>query len=101
MFDTGRKPSIRECGCFPFLRSLPNAEYTSTDAAGDAILTAPGQVLEMEEVTIEGRQMRVWKNVSYIFGIEESQDKLTKAGSAHIPVFPPGLPREVSRPDND
>lgn len=33
---------------------------------GDRILTAPGQVLEMEEAQINGQTLRVWKNVSVL-----------------------------------
>jgi hypothetical protein len=31
---------------------------------GDRIITAPGQILEMEQVIINGQVQRTWKNVS-------------------------------------
>ena len=53
------KPSVEEC---EFSES-PNAKI-AIDGSGDRIITAPGQVLELEELVLDGRTVRTWKNVS-------------------------------------
>lgn len=53
------KPSVEECES-----SESHNAKIAIDGSGDRIITAPGQVLEMEELTLDGRTVRTWKNVS-------------------------------------
>jgi hypothetical protein len=50
---------------------------------GDRIITAKGQVLEMEEMVLEGRRVRTWKNVSHLYDLGRSYKILAlgKAGN--------------------
>ena len=56
-----KKLSIQECESHLIkLRQRADAE------SGDRIITASGQILEMEQVTIRGQPQRTWKTVSSI-----------------------------------
>jgi hypothetical protein len=67
------QPTIAECERSPYSGTLdmlsqailvPRIFAERVLMLGDRIITAPGQMLEMEEKTLQGRKYRVWKNVS-------------------------------------
>ncbi len=70
----------------PRARSQSVSRTRDVLTAGDAILTAPGAVGEVEEVITNGVKQRVWKNVSSCsYGADAATDQLPRRARGRVP----------------